>query len=79
MNQGKALFQAILDEPDENAPRLVYSDWLEENGEPDRAEFIRLQIQLSRSRNDKRSRARLEKRQAELLAEHKEEWLALLC
>jgi uncharacterized protein (TIGR02996 family) len=78
MNQGKALFQAILDEPDDDALRLVYADWLEENGQPERAEFIRVQILLSKIGNDKRSRARLETQQAELLTEHKEEWLAPL-
>ncbi|MFL5340015.1 MAG: TIGR02996 domain-containing protein, partial [Gemmataceae bacterium] len=34
---------SILDHPDENAPRLVYADWLEEHGETARAELIRLQ------------------------------------
>src|SRR5207247_2362789 len=29
--------------PEDNTPRLVLADWLEENGDPDRAEFIRLQ------------------------------------
>jgi uncharacterized protein (TIGR02996 family) len=34
--------QAIRAAPDEDAPRLVYADWLEEQGDP-RGEFIRLQ------------------------------------
>src|SRR5262249_34905741 len=32
--------------PDDDTPRLVLADWLEENGEPERAEFIRIQCQL---------------------------------
>lgn len=36
----------ILARPEEDAPRLVYADWLEEQGDP-RAEFIRLQCQLA--------------------------------
>src|SRR5437588_11178072 len=34
---------AIRDHPDDVGPRLVYADWLEERGECDRAELIRLQ------------------------------------
>jgi uncharacterized protein (TIGR02996 family) len=38
------LLRTLLERPDDDAPRLVYADWLDENGEPDRAEFIRVQI-----------------------------------
>src|SRR5262245_25571067 len=44
----RALLQAIWDDPEEDVPRLVYADWLEETGEPARlarAEFIRVQIE----------------------------------
>src|SRR5580765_3081701 len=34
---------AIRERPDDLGPRLVYADWLEERGECDRAELIRLQ------------------------------------
>src|SRR6516164_7800348 len=47
MNQEEALWQTIHDEPNDNAPRLVFADWLDENGDPERAEFIRGQIQLA--------------------------------
>ncbi len=40
------LLQAVLDNPSDDLPRMVYADWLEENGEPERAEFIRLQIHM---------------------------------
>ncbi|MFO0808491.1 MAG: TIGR02996 domain-containing protein [Gemmataceae bacterium] len=36
--------QAIRAAPDDDLPRLVYADWLEERGDP-RGEFIRLQCQ----------------------------------
>lgn len=36
--------RAICAEPDDDTVRLVYADWLQENGQPERAEFIRLQI-----------------------------------
>jgi uncharacterized protein (TIGR02996 family) len=44
---GDTLFQAILDAPEDEAVRLVYSDWLEDNGDPERAEFIRASIELA--------------------------------
>jgi uncharacterized protein (TIGR02996 family) len=45
----EALFQAILDAPEDDELRLVYSDWLEDNGQAERAEFIRAQIELTRT------------------------------
>jgi uncharacterized protein (TIGR02996 family) len=43
-----ALFRAILDDPEDDALRLVFADWLEDHGEADRAEFIRVQIERER-------------------------------
>jgi len=34
--------------PADDLPRLVLADWLEEHGEPERAEFIRVQCELER-------------------------------
>jgi uncharacterized protein (TIGR02996 family) len=45
-----AFLAAIHDAPDDDAPRLVFADWLEENGEPERAEFIRVQVEMRRER-----------------------------
>jgi uncharacterized protein (TIGR02996 family) len=42
------LLAAIIDEPDDDTPRLVYADWLEEHGDDARAEFIRIQCRLAR-------------------------------
>jgi uncharacterized protein (TIGR02996 family) len=44
-----AFRRSILESPDDDAPRLVYADWLDERGESDRAEFIRLQVRLART------------------------------
>src|SRR6266545_3163408 len=41
-----ALLAAILAEPEDDTPRLVYADWLDEHDEPERAEFIRIQHRL---------------------------------
>ena len=46
MSDRDALLAAIRAAPDDDAPRLVYADWLDEHGDPDRAEFIRLQIEI---------------------------------
>lgn len=43
MSDEPALLAAIRAHPDEDTPRLIYADWLDENGQPERAEFIRLQ------------------------------------
>ena len=40
--------RAICQSPDDDAPRLVFADWIEENGDPDRAEFIRRHVRLAR-------------------------------
>lgn len=39
-----SLLSAVLADPFDDGPRLVCADWLEENDEPERAEFIRTQI-----------------------------------
>jgi uncharacterized protein (TIGR02996 family) len=48
MNDGSALLASILANPDDDAPRLIYADWLDEHGEPERAEFIRVQCELAK-------------------------------
>jgi uncharacterized protein (TIGR02996 family) len=46
-NRG-TLYAAILAHPDEDTPRLVFADWLEENGEARCAAFIRKQMDLAK-------------------------------
>lgn len=43
MTDEDALLAAIAAHPEEDTPRLMFADWLDENGRPLRAEFIRLQ------------------------------------
>ena len=47
MTPHNALYQAICASPDEDTPRLVFADLLEEEGELVRAAFIRAQIELA--------------------------------
>lgn len=39
-----ALNRAVVEQPDDDTVRLVFADWLEEHGEGERAELIRLQV-----------------------------------
>ncbi len=48
MTEREALLRAVCESPDDDVPRLVFADWLEENGEAERAEFIRAEIELDR-------------------------------
>ncbi|MBO0697260.1 MAG: TIGR02996 domain-containing protein [Zavarzinella sp.] len=48
MTEREALLEAVFAAPADDAPRLVYADWLDEHGEPAQAEFIRAQIELAR-------------------------------
>jgi uncharacterized protein (TIGR02996 family) len=52
MDHHSAFLQAIVEAPDDDAPRLIYADWLEENGQPERAQFIRIQCELARMPED---------------------------
>jgi uncharacterized protein (TIGR02996 family) len=42
LSDEEAFLRAIADAPDDNAPRLVYADWLDEHNQPQRAEYARL-------------------------------------
>jgi uncharacterized protein (TIGR02996 family) len=75
----EALLRAICVHPDDDAPRLVYADWLEERGEPAagaRAEFIRLQVRLHSLTADDRVARTFEQRAWQLLHDYNPTWLA---
>lgn len=61
----EAFLRAIFATPDDDTPRLVYADFLEEHRAPERAEFIRVQCELERE-GDPTRRDRLEARAVEL-------------
>ena len=81
-DEQQAFWTAIRETPEDDAPRLVYADWLEEHGEGDRAEFIRVQCALAKlgpdRRKGRRERAWLEPREKALLASHGDHWRAPL-
>ena len=77
-----ALLAAIAAAPDDDLPCLVYADWLDENGRPLRAEFIRLQVEIAKKETLPRAAlnvfSHLWKRQQEILDNHRDELLGPL-
>jgi uncharacterized protein (TIGR02996 family) len=78
MTPDNPFLQALLAEPDDDTLRLAMADWLDENDEPARAEFIRVQIELARGVLDRARRCQLELRQRDLLVAHDKQWVAPL-
>lgn len=76
MDERDAFLRMIVENPDDDTPRLVFADWLEEHDEPERAEFIRLQIRLARMREDDPDFAELRSNTERLLRRHQEDWEA---
>lgn len=66
--------QEVRANPDDDAPRLIFADYLEETGDP-QAELIRLQVELSHLSAGDPARRELELRENELLDEFAEAWL----
>ena len=52
----QAYLDAIAGSREDDTPHLVYADWLEERGDPARAEFIRLECRLAKLPPDDESR-----------------------
>lgn len=66
--------EAILADRWNDAPRLIFADWLEERGDP-RGEFIRVQCQLARLRLTDPARDLLEARSEQLTAKYGRAWM----
>src|SRR5262245_36886393 len=71
--------QSFLDDiranPDDDSPRLIFADWLDDHGDAARAEFIRLQCELAKLPEDDPRRDALRDREEELLRSNRERWL----
>lgn len=78
-DEQRALWAAIRAHPNDDTPRLVYADWLEEHGDEARAAFIRAQCALEvlgpDRRKGRKQRVPLEAQLAKLKV-HQDEWLA---
>jgi uncharacterized protein (TIGR02996 family) len=53
VTDGDALLRAIIADPGNDLPRLIYADWLDEAEEIDRAELIRVQIKRAHAATDR--------------------------
>src|SRR5690349_19170012 len=78
MSDERALLAAIWEDPYDDSVRLVYADWLDENGQPERAEFIRVQIELARFDEWDEPPPALKLRQDELWKRWRTRWRAHL-
>jgi uncharacterized protein (TIGR02996 family) len=73
---GESLLRDIGEHPEDDAPRLIYADWLQEQGEPlgqAHAEFIRLQVARHRAAG---AAGEPGERERKLLERHRKDWLA---
>jgi uncharacterized protein (TIGR02996 family) len=61
-----ALLRAIVRHPDDDTPRLVYADWLQENGRAEEGEFLRAQCRLAATDPDDPEYPELLEREEEL-------------
>lgn len=75
MSEGAAILRLIDSTPDDDAPRLVYADWLDEHDDAERAEFIRLECELARQTTWTQERRNQEERIGALWQKHARKWL----
>jgi uncharacterized protein (TIGR02996 family) len=73
-----AFLRTIRGAPADDVPRLVFADWLEEHGQPERGEFIRLQCRLAAWIPAVEERERAYEREAELLSAFGQRWAGAL-
>lgn len=73
----QAFLRACRARPDDDTPRLVLADWLEEQGDP-RGEFLRIQVERARLPAWDPRQAALARREASLLGESQLAWLGPL-
>jgi uncharacterized protein (TIGR02996 family) len=78
MTQDEAFLQDIAQQPDDESIRLIYADWLDEQGQCERAEFIRIQCEREGLLLDNPRRRDLFEREEVLLEAHRDQWLTPL-
>src|SRR5262249_60681022 len=79
MPTADAFLRSVVADPDADAPRLAYADWLAETGQSPRAEFIRVQSARAALAEGERELHPLRKRERSLLAGHYGEWVRPIC
>ena len=74
MESSAEFLAEIARHPRDLDARLVYADWLEEQGDP-RGEFIRTQCELAEPSDDLDRRELLDRRQEQLRGQHERAWV----
>ncbi len=74
MTDGDSLRAAVVANPDDDLPRLIFADWLDENDQTDRAAFIRAQIEAARCEPFSPGARHAEERALKLLIRNRTEW-----
>jgi uncharacterized protein (TIGR02996 family) len=74
MTSEEGFLQDIREHPEDDTPRLIFADWLEENDRPGRAEFIRVGCALAKMPDGAHGWRALWKRELELIIQHKDAW-----
>lgn len=77
MTEREQILAEILANPSDMTPRMIFADWLEEQGDP-LGEFIRIQLELAQASEDFARREELDERQDQLRRAHEAEWTAPL-
>lgn len=77
MTHEDAFLQAIVEEPDDDAMRLIFADWLDEHDSP-RGEFIRAQCEILQLPPQHPRRRQLHTRAVQLFRQHAQEWVGPL-
>src|SRR5690349_2631802 len=73
-----SILEACKDEPEDDTPRLILADWLREQGDEDRGNFVQLQVEAARLPPDDPQRRERETQASGLLEAHRAEWLGPL-
>jgi uncharacterized protein (TIGR02996 family) len=52
LSAARLFLRAICEVPNDDSPRLIYADWLDEHGYSAQAEFIRTEVKIARTSED---------------------------
>jgi uncharacterized protein (TIGR02996 family) len=77
----RIFFRDIKEHPDDDTPRLIFADWLQEHGDAAtaaRGEFLRLQVLRHRLSQDDPNYHVLKRREGELFTQYRWTWLGPL-
>jgi uncharacterized protein (TIGR02996 family) len=73
-NRARGFLEDIVAHPEDDTPRLIFADWLEDQGDSDRAEFIRVQLERASLPEWDARQVHLRLREQALLEQHGQTW-----